>query len=512
MGYAQTDAAPAGRLVVAGRWSIRPVRAGLWLAGVFLFCFFYFLPRQGDWNQNSRLDLTLAIVNHHAISIDAYHWNTGVDSVYFRGHYYMNKAPAQSFLGVPIYATLRALLGWGNSSSLPAHIGLARWWHGLYSYYFLLQCLETMYTVAIPAVMFLMLFFWFLRYFLTSTLDRAVLTLALGLGTSVFAYSQVFYPHVPTAALHFAAFVILFVMSHPIETGRSRARWFCFHPAQSMVLCGFLLGLAVLYDHTAAIIAVPVGLYALLRAPVRYLIFLAAGALPCLLAAGLYDLAAYHNATVTGYNVYGSGIAGSDSSWPPAGYGLFGLTFSPYRGLFFLSPFLLLAVPGCVVWAKRGGVEWLLCALVSATFTIAISTVSFWHGGVAVGPRYLIPAVPFLALPVAFVLAAARSGRMRLLTYALIALSVTLTWVETLGGRGYPPVDVPNPLVSYSIPALEHARLPLSLGTVLVEPFAGLNSLWSLVPLAAVLVAWSVYCFRPSLLPRPLPEHADAAA
>jgi hypothetical protein len=512
MRFSRSDRLPGGRLTLAGRWTIRPARSGLWLAGIFLFCFFYFLPRQGDWNQNSRLDLILAIVNHQAISIDGYQWNTGVDSVYFHGHYYMNKAPGQSLVGLLIYAGLRALLGWGGEASLPEHIGLAGWWHSLYSYYFLLQCLETMYTVAIPAVLLLMLFFWFLRFFLSSLLDRLLLTLALGMGTSVFAYSQVFYPHVPCAGLLFAAFVILYVMSHAEDLGPSRARWLCTHPIWAMLLCGFSLGLSVLYDHTTAIIAAGLAGYALVRIPLRTLPFLAVGALPFLAAAGVYDLAAYHNATVTGYNVYGSGIAGSDSSWPPAGYGLFGLTFSPYRGLFFLSPFLLLAIPGLFFWAKRGGWEWLVCAGIPISFIVAISTVSFWHGGVAVGPRYLVPIIPFLALPVAFVLTTMRSGRARLAVYGLIVLSAALTWIETLGGRGYPPVHVPDPLFSYSIPALLHARLPLSLGTVLVEPVAGLNSLWSLAPLAVVILAWSFYCFRPRRAPQPIPELAEAAA
>jgi hypothetical protein len=482
------------------------------LAGVFLFCFLYFLPRQGDWNQNSRIDLALAIVNHETIAIDGYQWNTGVDSVYFHGHYYMNKAPAQSFLAVPIYAALRGLLGWGGASSTPEHIGLAHWWHSLYSYYFFLQCLATIYTVAIPAVMFLMLFFWFLQYFLRSLLDRLILTLALGLGTSVFAYSQVFYPHVPTAALLFASFVVAYVTSHPLSDPRSRARWFQRHQALALLLCGFGLGMAILYDHTAAIVAAPIALYVALTAPRRLLVFVALGALPCLLAAGVYDLAAYHNAGVTGYNVYGSGLGGSDSSWPPAGYGLFGLTLSPYRGLFFVSPFLLFAAPGVILWARRGGWEWLLCSCIAGSFTIAISTVSFWHGGVAVGPRYLVPVIPFVALPVALVLNAAQSLRTRLAVYALIAFSVTITWIETVGGRGYPPVHVADPIVSYSLPALAHGRLPLSLGTILTEPFVGLDSLWSLLPLGIILAVWSVYCFRPKWHRVPLRRHSEATA
>jgi hypothetical protein len=60
----------------------RRSRASFWLAGVFLLCFTYFLPKPRDWNQNARLDLTLAMVNHGTVRTDPYHWQAGDDVLY----------------------------------------------------------------------------------------------------------------------------------------------------------------------------------------------------------------------------------------------------------------------------------------------------------------------------------------------------------------------------------------------------------------------------------------------
>src|SRR5947209_8738561 len=46
-------------------------RAAIWLGGFLFLCFIWVLPHW-DWNQNARLDLTVAIVNHATFAIDRY--------------------------------------------------------------------------------------------------------------------------------------------------------------------------------------------------------------------------------------------------------------------------------------------------------------------------------------------------------------------------------------------------------------------------------------------------------
>src|SRR5207249_4759356 len=63
------------------------------------YAYFY---HGGGWNENSRFDLTRAIVEHHTLRIDAYHQNTG-DKAFFDGHYYSDKAPGLSLAAVLVW-------------------------------------------------------------------------------------------------------------------------------------------------------------------------------------------------------------------------------------------------------------------------------------------------------------------------------------------------------------------------------------------------------------------------
>jgi len=90
----------------ASPWG-RP-HVSIWLIGVFALCFVYFFPSPVGPNEAAHLDLTRAIVDHGSFTIDAYHANTE-DVALYHGHYYVNKAPGQSLLGVPIYFAFKAM-------------------------------------------------------------------------------------------------------------------------------------------------------------------------------------------------------------------------------------------------------------------------------------------------------------------------------------------------------------------------------------------------------------------
>jgi hypothetical protein len=85
-------------------------RAKLWMTGLFMLCFLYFLPRPGEWNQDSRLDTVFAIVNHGSPQVDQYRWNAIGDLTFYKGHYYEAKAPGQALSAIPIFAAYKAVL------------------------------------------------------------------------------------------------------------------------------------------------------------------------------------------------------------------------------------------------------------------------------------------------------------------------------------------------------------------------------------------------------------------
>ena len=84
---------------------------------VLLICYTYTPPRWADWNQNSRFDLVVAIVDHGTLSIDCCVANTG-DYALFEGHTYSDKAPGLALLGVPTYWLFDRIAAIGPAQSI----------------------------------------------------------------------------------------------------------------------------------------------------------------------------------------------------------------------------------------------------------------------------------------------------------------------------------------------------------------------------------------------------------
>ena len=101
----------------------------------------------------------------------------------------------------------------------------------------------------------------------------------------------------------------------------------------------------------------------------------------------------------TGYGVALSGQ--SFFSFPPH-LGAAGALLSPGRGLLWMAPGVLL-VPLGLMRARERGLRWLPWILlgVAAAILAPVSFMQGWHGAWTYGPRYLLPALPFLWVLVA---------------------------------------------------------------------------------------------------------------
>ncbi|MAE27782.1 MAG: hypothetical protein CMJ87_02195 [Planctomycetes bacterium] len=116
----------------------------------------------------------------------------------------------------------------------------------------------------------------------------------------------------------------------------------------------------------------------------------------------------------------------------PLHRGLAGLLLSPGRGLLPLAPAVLLLVPA-LAHIRRDGDR--LCfgtlVIVLPAVFIPVALSAAWHGAWSYGPRYLLPALPFLFLAVALGLDQLRGRR-----YArplVAAMAILGLWVQ-LGG------------------------------------------------------------------------------
>ena len=165
---------------------------------------------------------------------------------------------------------------------------------------------------------------------------------------------------------------------------------------------------------------------------------------------------------------------------------LYGITVSPYRGLFFLSPVLLLSLPGPVLlWRDpRFRSTALLVTLLLAGFLLYVASYLYWSGGDAVGPRFLVPLVPFLMLPLARAWSEWSAYPVgRVVLWALTVISGFNVWAQSIAGQHYPPYEfrgrvVTNPTTQWALPLLREGDVAVNYGHWL-----GLRGLATLLPL-----------------------------
>jgi hypothetical protein len=132
---------------------------------------------------------------------------------------------------------------------------------------------------------------------------------------------------------------------------------------------------------------------------------------------GIYNWARFGSPLISGYH-----FAEGEGFNSPLLIGLYGLFFSPYRGLFWYNPILILAIPGWLMLRRRTSrLAWLALALI-ALQALAFASWWSWHGGIVWGPRFLLPALPLATLALAPIIDAARKQRFLFVPLGILAL------------------------------------------------------------------------------------------
>jgi hypothetical protein len=240
---------------------------------------------------------------------------------------------------------------------------------------------------------------------------------AFSLGTYVAPLAATTFDHVLAAALAFGGFVLAWTR-----------RYF---------LAGLVAGAAVCTDYLCALIGVVVAAYVLV-AGLRPLLRFAVGAAPPLILLGAYDWAAFGSPFHLSYRYVANRYARQQASGffglhTPNAHGM-GQVFLGDRGILIASPVLVAAAAGIILLARRHRLEAIACGAVFGLFVLADCGYFDPYGGISPGPRFLVPALPFLALGLAPAFFRWFRTTAVLAAISIVAMTaLALTWAKTQG-------------------------------------------------------------------------------
>ena len=430
---------------------------------------------QMGWAQMAHYDQVQAFSKGEP-QIDQWHWDTN-DKAWVDGHFYSVKSPGMAALTTPLYMAIHDLGGDRLARAAvnnAAHTAHPKWYptssvvplenygydvqRGLRVQRFVEHSTPivwalTLLAAVIPAILMLLLVRWAADRFLPGYGTAAAIT--LGLATVVMTFAGEFFSHVISAGLAFGAFCVL------MKERDGPPRW------GMVALAGLLAGLAVTFEFQTGLVGVVLFGYALSRKTV--------GAGASRLSDWIRRGASYGAGTVVGalpmlaFNFWAFGnplkLAYGDAvAFPGAtghdvlglnSHGFFGITAPRFdsaislllagRGLLVLTPIVVMAVAGVFMMRRQGHrAEANTILAVAAVYFVYNSGYWLPFGGGTPGPRFLIPALPFIAIGLAFAYKrlpaltlglAIPSGLMMLvgsLTYPLLGKQGTGTWADWL--------------------------------------------------------------------------------
>lgn len=328
-------------------------------------------PNFGGVNQNSRLDLTKAIVLDQSFQIDKYISNT-IDWSIYNGHYYSNKAPGGPLLAViPFYIFFQ----------LDKIIGDEMFSDSFY----LSICI--FFTTILPFIAILFLTYSWLNKFQISNKHKNYIIFLIAFGNLGTIYSTMLWGHITAAFFIFGSFYFYFVH-------------------KKSYIQGLFFGLAVLTEYSSALL-VPVFIYLNYRESKKeWLNFILGGLIPFLM------FIFYHKSAFGGFfNIaptYGNPEFGSDHKsflsvlHFPSMKVLYELFLGFKRGIFIVVPISAMAFFGLIKkyrTIKSNEEQKFIITIFSCFILFLFFNITFlsgWHGGWSSGPRYLVPIFPLL--------------------------------------------------------------------------------------------------------------------
>jgi hypothetical protein len=438
----------------------------------------------------SRLDLMHGLVTSGTVKINAYHANTP-DKASFGGNYFSDKAPGTVALALPGFL-VGVFGGRLLGVSLESDRGclISSW----------VACAASLGLVA--ALGAAALLSWLGPH---SAPRAALLTCAaLFLGAAPLPYATMMFSHaLVVGCIAIGVWAVerqraeagspvpevsnqSLVIAEELSGGGRQlpafpARWWVWGKRNRWdLLAGFACGWALASEFTAGLVVAGLFFWMVSFGWQRAVPFCLA-AMPPLLLIPAYSWSCFGNPFILPYSLNASFPAMKEGlyaiKWPDADTA-FNLLFSPARGLFFWTPFLVMA--GFGYWEliqTNRRLFWLTYAVPLLQVLVISGRIWDWPAGPTLGPRYLAPMLPLLALPCA--LGVKRFPR---LGGALAAYSILITTLATLTDACPSFPDFPNPLLDLHIPLFLKGEFSPNLGMVLgLSPYASVTVYYAML-------------------------------
>ncbi|MDA8157349.1 MAG: hypothetical protein M0Z52_13005 [Actinomycetota bacterium] len=346
---------------------------------VLIVFYAFFTHPYATTNDGSRFALTAAIAEHGRLDIGgtlerlvSYPFRPTDVSV-FNGKEFSDKPPLAGFLGVPVY--------------LLAHLFTSDMRTLIY--------LTTLFVSGACAALTCVLLYRLLLGYGLEEKKAAFAAIATGLATNLFYWATIMFGHALTTLLVLLAFCFL-------ETRQVKS-------AQGAFFSGLAAGLSVMNDYYAITAAIVLFAYCIFKAKQPgmrwgWFLFILGGLGPAT-AFSAYNYAVFQNpfaitvrhlkylGFVHKTGLFGLGVPSLKEAWKY----LFGLDY----GLFLYNPVLLAPAFLVPAFLKGKGRPAFFALLIAAAFLVFLSGIGTNDLGASWGPRYLLPAVPFLMLPLA---------------------------------------------------------------------------------------------------------------
>jgi hypothetical protein len=374
-------------------------------------------------NPTSRALPVLSLVEQGTLQIDSFHLATE-DKAFVNAHYFSEKAPLTSFVVAPFYFALERM-------GLVPESAAGR--------LYLVTFLGVLLCGAFPFALVITLAYGSIaQSAVPSGIPRVLLASLPFYGSFLFVYSGVFYGH-------WIAALLLILSWLALRRG---------DPAGDFG-AGVAIGLATLAEYTTIVALLPWAIL-LLRSraqPARSLAWLALGGAPCAVALLLYNQATtgspfdflYSHPVEAEFQAMAQQLGFRPLEPLAFLAALWGLLLSPFRGLaFFAPPILLLAYVFLRGSGRRAGAWLHPLSLLAISYLLLIGSYYLWWGGWAYGPRHLIPPVALLFFEGVGLLA--RSRFPRPVFYGLCGAGLAFALAAKITAGELLPSEFMNPL------------------------------------------------------------------